>query len=203
MLRNIVILAALSVALAITLTLLLVRESSTGPSRATVLPEPLPLPQFSLSDHRGQPFGRESFAGRWNLVFFGFTHCPDVCPITLQQLAVARRRMADAMAEDRLPRIVFVSVDPDRDDLETLDAYTSAFNAGVVGVTGPLPEVNTLTKVLGIFHQRAGDGGEHYQVDHSAAVIVVDDRGRYHAVFSAPHDVDSFVQDTLHLMQRT
>ena len=201
--RNIVILAVLSATLAAVLAALLLREPDVGPVHATVLPVPIELPEFSLLDHRGQPFGRDGFAGRWNLVFFGFTHCPDVCPITLQQLATARRRMADSIAADALPRIVFVSVDPERDDVETVASYTGAFNAEIVGLTGPLADIDLLAKALGIFHQRLHDGTENYAVDHSAAVIVIDDRGEYHAVFSAPHDIDGFVSDTLHLMQRT
>ena len=200
--RNIFILALLSVALAATLALFLSRENSAEPSRATVFPEPRPLPEFSLVDQRGQSFGPDGFAGRWNLVFFGFTHCPDICPITLQQLVVARRRVANTVAESALPRIVFVSVDPERDDVETVAQYTGAFNADVVGLTGSLAEINVLTQAVGVYHQRVDDGGEDYQVDHSAAVIVIDDNGRYHAVFSAPHDIDSFVQDTLLLLER-
>ena len=203
MLRNTIILGLISIALAAALTLTLLRGPSEGPSRATVFPEPRPLPEFSLLDQRGQSFGRDGFTGRWNLVFFGFTHCPDVCPITLQQLAVARGRMAGSLAETALPRIVFVSVDPERDDVATVAKYTEAFKAEVVGLTGELQEIDVLTQALGVFHQRADDGGKSYQVDHSAAVIVIDDLGRYHAVFSAPHDIDSFVQDTLLLMQRT
>src|SRR5690606_16661121 len=86
------------------------------PEFATVLPERLPLPEFALVDHEGAPFTRDRFLGRTSLLFFGFTHCPDICPATLTQLASARRQLAsEGMGETRLPQIVFVSVDPARD----------------------------------------------------------------------------------------
>ncbi|HZD53929.1 MAG TPA: SCO family protein, partial [Woeseiaceae bacterium] len=100
------------------------------PQYATPLPEAKPLPDFSLVDQEGRPFTRERLRGRTSLLFFGFTHCPDICPTTLEQLASARQQLAD---EGPAPQIVFVSVDPERDTPEKLAAYVRHFGKGIVG----------------------------------------------------------------------
>lgn len=163
------------------------------PARATILPEPRPLPALSLVDHTGAAFTRENFEGGWQLVFFGFTHCPDVCPATLQQLAIAKRRVAAAGGS--FPEIVLISVDPERDTPDVLADYVRHFGDGVRGVTGSLEAITSLTGQLGIFFARSAPSESGYSVDHSAAVLVIDPDGDWHSLFSAPHDVDSFVRD--------
>lgn len=178
--------------------LLLMRVLSApppAPERATVLPEPMALPEFSLVDQDATAFTRDSFRDRWSLVFFGFTHCPDICPATLQQLAIARRRVAEADPGATLPDIVLVTVDPARDTSAALGAYVSAFGDGVIGVTGDPAELKRLADALGIYFSRSERDDGNYSVDHSAAVIVVNDDAEFHAVFSAPHDVDSLAAD--------
>ena len=110
------------------------------PQTATVLPAPADIAQFSLLDQDGATFTQSSFAGRWNLVFFGFTHCPDVCPLTLQVLAQARQQMLDAGYE-MAPRIVLVSVDPERDTPAIIGKYVANFGDDVIGLSGELSEV--------------------------------------------------------------
>ena len=192
---RIALLALLSATLAAGMLSMLFRSQNTVPERATVLPEPIPLQAFTLLDQNGEAFTRESFAGQWSLVFFGFTNCPDICPITLQQLALARRRMAEEIADARLPGIVFVSVDPQRDDTEAVGAYAAAFGDGVVGVTGDLAEIDKLTGTLGIYHARPATDDGAYAVEHSAAVVVINEKSDYYAVFSAPHDVEAIARD--------
>jgi protein SCO1/2 len=172
------------------------------PRFATVLPEPRPLPEFSLTDHRNQPFTRERLRGRTSLVFFGFAHCPDICPATLQQLATARRQLAAASpagGEVPLPEIVFISVDPERDTAETLQSYVEFFGDGITGVTGAADEIRALASPLGVFFEKQ-PSGEDYTVNHSTAVLVVDGNASLQAVFSAPHKVESFVHDLPLLM---
>ena len=164
------------------------------PQTATVLPAPLGLAEFSLLDQNGDVFSRDSFGDHWNLVFFGFTHCPDICPLTLQVLANARQQMLDTGAE-KLPRIILVSVDPERDTPEIIGQYVSYFGADVIGVTGELAEVRKLTDGIGVFFQKTSVDDGDYSVDHSAVVIVVDPQSNFHALFSAPHDAASFEHD--------
>jgi protein SCO1/2 len=164
------------------------------PLTATVLPAALELAPFSLLDQHGNAFSRENFAGNWNLVFFGFTHCPDICPLTLQVLSDARQMMQLA-GEDTLPRIVLVSVDPERDTPEVLGRYVGHFGEDTLGLGGELDELLKLTKGLGIFFEKSQPGGDSYSVDHSAVVIVVGPDGKFHALFSAPHRAENFAHD--------
>ncbi len=164
------------------------------PLHATVLPQPRALPQFSLLDQDGAEFNTESLRNHWSLLFFGFTHCPDICPATLQQLAIARSRVLDE-GESAFPDIVLISVDPERDTPEMLAEYIGHFGDGVTGVTGSLTELRTLTSALGIFFEKSAGGYGNYSVDHSAVVIVINKNAEFHALFGAPHNIDHFVGD--------
>jgi protein SCO1/2 len=161
---------------------------------ATVLPVPGQLPEFSLLDQHGTAIGREVFEGHWNLVFFGFTHCPDICPLTLQVLADARQQLAGA-GQDPLPRIVLVSVDPERDTPELLRVYLDYFGADNLGITGSLDELRKLTNGLGIFFEKSASNGDSYAVNHSAVVLVIDPAGQLHGLFGAPHEAANLVHD--------
>ena len=176
--------------------------AACGPGQvehAFVFPEASELPEFELIDQDGNEFGRDALAGQWDVLFFGFTHCPDICPMTLQLLATARQKMLDA-GQDPVPRIVLVSVDPDRDTPELLKKYTQHFGDDVIGLTGEPDQLVALTKAVGVYFQREGDDDENYNVAHGAHVIVIDPAGRYASVFSPPHSVDAFVHDMPILM---
>ncbi len=194
--RTLLIAAVLGLALAAGIGARLLRHADdpAGPLTATVLPAPVALPAFRLIDDTGQDVGPDVFEGHWNLVFFGFTQCPDICPLTLQTLSQARRTL-ETSGQSPLPRIVLVSVDPERDTPERLSAYLGSFGSDNLGLTGRSAEIRRLADALGIYFGRVGDDPEHYVVDHSAAVIVIGPDGRYRAVFSAPHEVQSFVRD--------
>jgi protein SCO1/2 len=181
---------------------LAVQGPSGMPQHATVLPQPAPLSPFSLRDQNGDEFNNESLNGQWSLIFFGFTHCPDICPATLQQLAVARRRVLDE-GESIFPNIILISVDPERDTPEVLAEYIGHFGAGVTGITGSLDELRKLTSSLGIYFQKSGTENENYRVDHSAVVMVINKAAQLHALFSAPHDVNHFVEDIPLIMEST
>jgi len=164
------------------------------PVHATALPQSVALPQFELLDQHGAPFDRDSFAGHWSLVFFGFTNCPDICPATLQQLAIARNRMMSG-GESDFPHIVLISVDPERDTPDTMTSYVEHFGAEITGVTGKLDELRKLTSTLGIYFEKSASDNGQYSVDHSAVVIVVNPQAEFQAVFRAPHKIEHFVDD--------
>ena len=193
--RNLVVATVLTVALAAGVwSSLYVKTPPPTPTTATVLPVPMPLPAFTLLDQQGRAVDASVFTGSWDLVFFGFTHCPDICPLTLQLLTEVRRRLADA-GQEPLPRIVLVSVDPERDTPAALASYMGYYGDDNLGLTGELEELRKLTEALGIFFQQVpGDDG-NYTVDHSAVVLLVDPQGRYVALFGAPHRMDGFVHD--------
>jgi protein SCO1/2 len=168
--------------------------SPVTPGTATILKPALELPEFSLLDHDAQPVGRAVFSGQWDLVFFGFTHCPDICPLTLQVLANARATLA-ADGHDPLPRIVLVSVDPERDTPDVLREYVGYFGEGVLGITGELAEIRKLTDGLGVYFEKSDISAAGYSVDHSAIVMLVNPDGAFEALFGTPHKPENFVQD--------
>lgn len=194
--RNLIIAVVLGAAIAAGLGVALsLRDAPEAPVTATVVPPGDALPEFSLLDQQGNAIDRSLFAGQWDLVFFGFTNCPDICPTTLQVLAQARSTLASS-GQRPLPRIVFVSVDPARDTPEALARYLAAFGGDIVGVTGDIAEIEKLARSLGIFFARtepAADGS--YSVDHSAVVLVMNPAGRFRALFSGQHRVEDFVHD--------
>ena len=197
--RKLIITAVLGVALAAGIMVALRTQAPQEPLAAMILPERAALPGFSLLDQRGEAIDATVFEGQWDLVFFGFTHCPDICPMTLQILATARRTLEERGVQP-LPRIVLVSVDPERDTPDSVGRYVEYFGEGNLGITGDLEEIRRLTSGLGIYFQKQAPEGAGYNVDHSAAVLVVDPDGRFSALFTGPHVVEDYVHDLPILM---
>ncbi|HEU4645086.1 MAG TPA: SCO family protein [Burkholderiales bacterium] len=173
------------------------RESS---SRARLLPdevmtllaEPKPLTDFALTDDRNRRFDLASLKGKWSFVFFGFTHCPDVCPTTLAELARARDQIVNSTVGAENIQFVFVSVDPNRDTVGKLGPYVRYFDASFVGVTGDNAQIANLAGQLGAFYEVAlTPGVENYSVSHSAALFLLDPQARQHAVFAPPLDAQA------------
>lgn len=161
---------------------------------ATLLPAAPEVAEFELVDQDDEPFTRADFEEHWNLVFFGFTNCPDICPLTLQTLHTARKQMVDE-GQDVLPRIVLVSVDPERDTPARMAQYVQHFGDETIGLTGDEEGLRRLTESIGIFFEKSGDEGDEYTVDHSAVVVVIDPQARFRALFRAPHEAEAFVHD--------
>lgn len=148
---------------------------------------------FTLTGTDGKPFASSKLNGRPAAMFFGFTHCPDVCPTTLARLARLRRQLGQG--DDALS-IVFVSVDPERDTPAELQAYLSLFDTPVVGLTGTPAQVEQVKKQFGIFSRKVDQPGGGYSVDHTAAVILLDRNGQFVATLS-PEEGDEVALDKL------
>ncbi len=168
---------------------------------AAVYREPRALPEFALVAHDGSRFDAEDLRGRWTVLFFGFTNCPDVCPATLAQLAAVRRRLADLPA-DQQPRVVMVSVDPKRDTPERLARYVPYFDPSFVGVTGTPEAVEGLTKRMGVAVHVGPERDGVYTVDHTAALFLVGPDARLAAVFPTPHVADTIAADYRAIVRR-
>ena len=168
---------------------------------AFIIPVAGELPEFSLVDQTGAPVTAGTFRGQWDLLFFGFTNCPDICPTTLQILANTRRELVETGSKS-LPRIVLVSVDPERDTPEPLGQYVDYFGDDILAVTGDLEEVRKLTAALGIYFEKTAVKDGNYGVDHSAAVLVLDPSGEFSALFSAPHVAANYLHDLPIIMDR-
>jgi protein SCO1/2 len=162
---------------------------------ATVLDAPRPLPEFALVDEQGAAATREDLAGRWTLLFLGFTHCPDVCPMTLQVLGAAQRELGD-LAPERRPAVRFVTVDPERDTPARLADYLASFPGEIRGLTGEKAAITALAGAIGAAAVRvpARDGSD-YAMDHTAAIFLLDPQARITAVFTPPHDARTLAAD--------
>jgi len=148
-------------------------------------PNPPAVTPFSLEDKTGEPFTREDFEGRWSLVFFGFTHCPDVCPTTLRELDMA---LEPYEPKNTRPEVVFVSVDPRRDDVEAVRRYVEFFDPAFQGVTGTPEAIARFTRDLGVIAVAGEpDANGNYNVDHTASILVVGPLGHVVGLLSAPH----------------
>ena len=156
----------------------------------TWLPQPRDPGEFSLIDQNNAQFSAARLKGAPTLVYFGYTHCPDVCPVTLLQLAqVVKSGVVPGL------RVVFISVDPARDTPTQLAQYVHAFDPDFIGLTGSAAQLASIAHRFGVAYLRVDLPGGDYSMDHSSTVFLMDARGHNVAVFTAPYDVKSLTQD--------
>ena len=169
-------------------------NADTDPLNATRFPQARLLQPFNLVDHNGNAFDNTNLQQHWSFLFFGYTHCPDVCPTTLSVLNSVAQRLQGI--SDNI-RFVMVTVDPDRDTPEKLREFVTWFNGDFVGVTGAPEKLEQLTRQLGIMHMRVEGGTDatDYLVDHTAGIILIDPDSSYHAVFTPPLDANNIEDD--------
>jgi protein SCO1 len=162
--------------------------------RATVLPSPMALPTLGLVDQDGSPLGADFFKGHWTMVFFGFTSCPDICPTTLATLSQATRQLADLPAAEQ-PRVLLVTVDPERDSPSQLAAYVRFYDPAFLGATGTPDAVAAAAAAFRVPYSKVSlpDGG--YTMDHGSGIFVVGPSGGIVAYTSAPHDAAIIARD--------
>lgn len=162
------------------------------PIEGLLWPDPKPIQPFLMADQDGREFGLERLRGKWSFLFFGYTHCPDVCPITLSVLKQFER---DLKSEAGAPvQVVFVSVDPERDTPRQVAEYVRYFSSDFIGLGGTIGQIQTLSSQFGVaFYQGERTATGDYTVDHSAAVFLTDVKGRLVAIFSAPHNATAML----------
>ncbi|HHJ34544.1 MAG TPA: SCO family protein [Gammaproteobacteria bacterium] len=148
-----------------------------------------------LNRDDGTDFTIEDLKGKWHLIFFGYTHCPDVCPVTLG--AVAQAKKMAAVDEQTFPEVVFISVDPERDKVEMLAEYVQYFDKDFIGVTGDEKMIQALTLQMSVVYMKmpVEEGASGYIVDHSAALLLLDPEGRLVAFLNPPHDPATILKD--------
>ena len=166
------------------------------------LPDSKPIESFTLTQQSGRPFTREDFKGRWTFLYFGYTYCPDVCPMTLLELNKLANQLA-AQGVDRDTGFMMISVDPERDTPARLGEYTAHFNPKFTGATGAPEELARLTEQLGVaYFVPDHEPGENYTVDHSSTVVLINPDGRLQAVFTPPHQPDVMAADFVKIRDR-
>lgn len=160
-----------------------------------IWPTPRELQPFALATADGAPFGNAQLEGGWSFLFFGFTNCPDICPVTLSEMAQARRSLADSDPELAAQfRGFMVTVDPDRDTPEVLSAYVGAFGAGFSGVHGAHGDIAQFAQDVNVaFAKMPSDEGP-YTVDHTGNIVIVNPMGHYHGFIKLPHKADTIAQ---------
>lgn len=155
------------------------------------------VPEFTLLDKNANTVSADSLKGQWNMVFFGFTHCPDVCPLTLSTMADAVKQISALDEELPIPNIVFVSVDPKRDTPEGLKSYVEYFNPDFKALTGTLNQMYELINPLNVVVTYTVDeeNENEYSVDHTASIMLIDPALRLRGKFNAPHKATEIATD--------
>ena len=160
-----------------------------------VLPKPRPLTPFELVAADGSGFAPENFKGHWSLVYFGYTYCPDVCPLTMVELADVKQRLA-AKLPNLGEQYYLVSVDPARDTPKRMGEYVAYFDPEFHGLTGKDEEIGKFAQQVGAYYLKpSGQSDKAYVVSHSSTITVIDPDGKFHAVFSAPHEANQVAED--------
>jgi protein SCO1/2 len=184
----IVFAGALVIAAGVLLALAL-RETPRG-AAGTALASAIGGP-FELIDQNGKPFSDADLKGKWHLIFFGYTHCPDACPTALNEMSLALDRLG--MKRDEV-RVVFITVDPERDTPEALKSYVQSFDAPIVALTGSPEAVAQAAKAYRVFYARHPRADGDYDMDHSAVIYVMNPEGRFTATFTPDSSADAIVQ---------
>jgi protein SCO1/2 len=186
--------------LAISLLLAGCQRSEPLPFKLTDISGHMPALDFKLTDDQGKAVSGADYRGKVVLLYFGYTHCPDVCPLTLAQLHVVMQRLG-TLADGA--RILFVSVDPTRDTPAVLHAYVNAFDPRAVGLTGDPRVIEALVKrYRSAFTREPASSDGNYEVSHSSAIYIFD-RGGNARVLSTPTDTQDDLVHDLHLLLST
>ena len=140
---------------------------------------------FTLVDQNGKTVTNTALEGKWLLVYFGYTHCPDACPTTLNNIALA---LHDLGAQRDEVRPVFITIDPDRDTSQVMKDYVTAFDAPILALTGTAAEVAQAAKNYRVYYAKHPEAGGDYSMDHSSVIYVMDPKGRFTASFTGEDD---------------
>lgn len=168
-----------------------------------LLPVPREVLIEGLTDITEQPVTVDSFKGRWSFVFFGFTHCPDICPTTMAEMGKAYRELAE-----KSPNIakqmqgVLVTVDPERDDPETLERYVRTFSASFTGMTGTRESLANFATQVNVAFGKIPDGNGGYTVDHTGNIVIINPQGHYRGFIKMPQSAHTIRETTTSLWER-
>lgn len=147
---------------------------------------------FELTAHTGQRFSSDSLDGRFRLMYFGYSFCPDVCPIDLAKITAALKTLESDGIDTDLIQPIFVSIDPERDTPEAMADYVNLFHPRLLGLTGSLEEVDALAKRFGVYYKKIPQSdGSDYLMDHLVVIFLMDQKGNYVRLFTNRDSADS------------
>ena len=186
----ILIVAGLLVATMIAVGVLQKEEEHLVPESLVeyVLWDPQKIDPFLLVDFNGNEYGIGQLEGKWTFIFFGYISCPDVCPVTLANLAMVFRQLESAGLPMADLQVLFISVDPQRDTPAVLKGYVPGFDDRFLGVTGDKSALDSFTRQFGaLYFLDEEDGAGNYLVTHNSSLFLVDPKVRQFARFAVPH----------------
>lgn len=177
------------------------QKKTTVPTlSATVLPVARDLEPFNLKDGDNHAFNQQNLIGHWTFMYFGFTRCNTICPMNMKTLNDIYTTLR-AEKQKKMPQVVFVSIDPDRDTAADIQRYVTAFNPSFQGATGAHEQLAKLSQQLSVLYMKVDatptekQAQQDYQIDHSGTFLLLDPAGKLRAVFSMPHDASKIAKD--------
>lgn len=162
---------------------------------ATYLEPARGIRPFEFESTSGSLLSKQALMQGWTLVFFGFTHCPDICPTTLQMLSNVRKAIAPSLPSDAVPDVLLITVDPERDTISALADYTAFFGDGVYGARASDELLEAFASDLGIVYKKIPLTGDDYTMDHSGAVLLIGPAANLRAVFTPPLSASALKND--------
>jgi len=154
---------------------------------------------FRLTDHNGRIRTLDDFKGKVVVLFFGYTNCPDICPITMGKLAVAMKKLGK---DAKRVQVLFVSIDPEQDTSALLKQYVTAFNPAFLGLSGEIQTTRNIAKEFKVtFQKQAGKTQDNYTMDHSTGTYIYDTVGRIRLYVNSSKSADVFSHDILELLR--
>ena len=161
------------------------------------LTTPKEMINFELTDNQGKTFTKANLNGHWTMMFFGFTNCGMVCPVTMAELNGMYKILQQKLPDNQLPEVVMVSVDPERDTVERMDEFVNAFNPHFIGARAEMPQIATLETALHLaaVKMQVGEKKEQYTINHSAEIMVFNPQGQLQAFLSYPHKAQRMAED--------
>lgn len=167
--------------------------------QGSLINPPAPAADFTLSDQNGNPFRLSDQRGKVVLIFFGYTSCPDVCPVTLSEFKQVKQKLGDQSQD---VRFVFITVDPERDTPERLGAYLANFDPSILGLTGDQAALDAVYKSYGVAHEKVDAGSAAgYLINHTAITYAIDKNGNWRLTYPFGIETEKLVQDVSHLVR--
>jgi len=196
---------ALFVAIMLAFVAIFMKVVGTGPDLKAQLEvnnvlyfsTPRLLSDIELTRHDGEAFTSDQFEGKWDVINFGYTYCPDICPTNMADMNIAHKQLTELGLEDQV-RFWMVSVDPARDTVKQLSLYVPYFNEAFIGLTGEDDQISTLATQLSAVYYQEGEG-EGYTVAHSDNYAIIDPNGHFVALMRPPHK-PSHISDSISLL---